>query len=300
MHLLEQMTERVRNDPTHAVVPEADDLPALAARALGRLRLLLLLRVHLHDLQIVAGPVRELLVHVILPDLQARQMRLRPQHRILEIRRVHEVEEDRRPGVLLLHVIEHALAEIRDDHPASGSAGIDGLVVGDGVDALVVAGERAALILHGRDAALDAFQLAVEQERAESAGDGVVGEEAQVVVVELERHGELRLDLVHDVQELEEGGREAAVLGFGVQVAAVAETMPEGDPLLLDKHAETLDGPVVRVHAELGHRGDLGRHVPAVLQADCHRRALQVQQIDDGPGQLQDVLQLVQPLRVLD
>lgn len=42
---------------------------------------------------------------------------------------------------------------------------------------------------------LDAFVVGVEQEGAETVGHVVVGQELQVVLAELELHGELQVDL---------------------------------------------------------------------------------------------------------
>ena len=48
------------------------------------------------------------------------------------------------------------------------------------------------------------------------------------------------MQLVDNVQELEEEGREASVLGGVVEIAPVVEPVPEGHPLLLDQNSETL------------------------------------------------------------
>ncbi len=48
------------------------------------------------------------------------------------------------------------------------------------------------------------------------------------------------MELVDNVQELEEDGREAAVLVGTVQAAAVVESVPKGQPLLLHQNTESL------------------------------------------------------------
>ena len=60
--------------------------------------------------------------------------------------------------------------------------------------------------------------------------------------------------LVHAVQELEEDGGEAAALAAGREVAALAELVAEGEPVLLQQHLEALQGPVERVAQQL-HQG---------------------------------------------
>lgn len=131
----------------------------------------------------------------------------------------------------LLRIVEHALPEVvalvlaaAAGHP---TAWIHGLIIGgrggrcrrhSRVHGLVMRGERAPLVFHGRDAALHALQLAVEQVGAEATRHRVVGEETQVVVVKLERHRELALQLVHHVQELEECRGKRAGLRGRVQV----------------------------------------------------------------------------------
>lgn len=60
---------------------------------------------------------------------------------------------------------------------------------------------------------------------------------------------------MHAVQELQEDGRKAAALaGQGLR-PAVAEAVPEGQPLLLHQQAEALHRPVVGVREQL-HQGD--------------------------------------------
>ena len=63
---------------------------------------------------------------------------------------------------------------------------------------------------------------------------------------------------MHHIQELQEDGREAAGLVGGGLVAAVGEAVAEWQPLLLHQHAETLQGAVVRVHAQLRDGDHLG------------------------------------------
>ncbi len=103
---------------------------------------------------------------------------------------------------------------------------------------------------------LDSFALAVQQKCPEAIRDVVVGDKLQVELVELERIRVLYETLVHRVQELQKDGRKARLVVDGVVVAA-SEAVAHGEPLALDKHRKALDGAVVRVHEELGERGDL-------------------------------------------
>lgn len=116
--------------------PLRDDLAIALDDAVGGLGLLLLLRVLLEYLEVVGRPVGQLLLQVVLPDVEARQMRHRPENRVLGVGSVEEVVEQRTPGVLLLDVVEDALAEVRADIGAGHSAaGIHGLVVAAGIHA---------------------------------------------------------------------------------------------------------------------------------------------------------------------
>ena len=79
------------------------------------------------------------------------------------------------------------------------------------------------------------------------------------------------------VQKLQEDGRERAGDGGLREVAPVREPVTEGEPLLLDQYPEPLQGAVVRVQAQLGHRRDLqhadgaGRlgHKQHIVTAGC-------------------------------
>lgn len=159
--------------------------------------------------------------------------------------------------------------------------------------------ERSPLVLDSRDSALDPVELAVEQESPEPTGHRVVCQKLEIIVVELEGQGELPLYLMDDVEKLEERRREVGRLRVDGEIAAVAESMPEAQPLLLDQSAEALDRAVVRVQADLGYGADGRRGVPAVLQADRHRGALEIHQIDHRTGELHQALELLQPLGTL-
>lgn len=50
--------------------------------------------------------------------------------------------------------------------------------------------------------------------------------------------------LVHTVQELQEDGCEATALAAWGQVAALAELVAKGEPLLLQEYLESIQGPV--------------------------------------------------------
>ena len=63
----------------------------------------------------------------------------------------------------------------------------------------------------------------------------------EVELWELEGHGELSVELVDNVQELEEDGGEAAVLAGAVEAAAMVEPVPKGQPFLLDEDTESLE-----------------------------------------------------------
>ena len=76
----------------------------------------------------------------------------------------------------------------------------------------------------------------------------MIGKEAQVELWELKGHGELVVQLVDDVKELEEHGGEASI-GAVAQVAPLVEPVTEGQPLLLYEGAEALQGPIVGVKA---------------------------------------------------
>ncbi len=77
--------------------------------------------------------------------------------------------------------------------------------------------------------------------------------------------------LMHDVEELQEDGSEARGLVGGRLVAAVCEAVSERQPLLLHQRAEPRDGPVVRVHQQLGHRYHLNinQDVSYLSQISC-------------------------------
>ena len=62
------------------------------------------------------------------------------------------------------------------------------------------------------EAGLDVHLLVVAEERPEPAGDVVVGQELEVVLVELEGGGELRMNLVNGVKKLKEDWSECAFL----------------------------------------------------------------------------------------
>ena len=121
------------------------------------------------------------------------------------------------------------------------------------------------LFLLVTEAALEALELRVEEERAEPAGDMVVGQKLEVELGEFEGHGKLGVQLVDNVEELEEDGGEAGVRAGVVDVAAVIEPMSEGDPLLLDQGLKAVQRSVIRVKTQLGQAGDLTGEVPAVL-----------------------------------
>lgn len=84
--------------------------------------------------------------------------------------------------------------------------------------------------------------------------------QSRVVVFILGDHwGSSPPHLVHTVQELQENGREAAALAAGTQVAALAELVAEGQPLLLQQHLETLQSPVEGVAEQLHQTHHLQR-----------------------------------------
>ena len=62
----------------------------------------------------------------------------------------------------------------------------------------------------------------------------------EIVVRELESHWKLVEQLVHNVQELEEDGREGGVLVAVAQVAAIVESVSERQPLLLYQDSKSL------------------------------------------------------------
>ena len=64
------------------------------------------------------------------------------------------------------------------------------------------------------------------------------------------------MQLVDDVKELQEDRGEAAI-GAVAKVAPLVEPVTKGQPLLLYESAETLQGPVVGVKAQLGYTGHL-------------------------------------------
>ena len=64
------------------------------------------------------------------------------------------------------------------------------------------------------------------------------------------------MQLVDNVKELEEDRGETAV-GAVAKVAPLVEPVTKGQPLLLYQGAETLQGPVVGVKAQLGYTGHL-------------------------------------------
>ena len=66
------------------------------------------------------------------------------------------------------------------------------------------------------------------------------------------------MQLVDDVKELQEDRGEASV-GAVTKVAPLVEPVTEGQPLLFYKSAETLQGPVVGVKAQLSYTGHLRR-----------------------------------------
>lgn len=59
--------------------------------------------------------------------------------------------------------------------------------------------------------------------------------------------------LVHNVQELQEDGSEAAGLVGSSLVGAMGEAVTKGQPLLLNQSLEALDGAVVGVQQHLCH-----------------------------------------------
>ena len=65
------------------------------------------------------------------------------------------------------------------------------------------------------------------------------------------------MQLVDDVKELEEDRGETTV-GAVAKVAPLVEPVTKGQPLLFYQGAETLQGPVVGVKAQLGYTGHLG------------------------------------------
>jgi len=65
--------------------------------------------------------------------------------------------------------------------------------------------------------------------------------------------------LVHTVQELQEDGREAAALAAGTQVAPLAELVAKGQPLFLQQHLKTFQGPIERIAQQLHQRHHLQR-----------------------------------------
>ena len=105
----------------------------------------------------------------------------------------------------------------------------------------------------------------------------MIGEELQVVLVELEREWELPVDLMYYIQKLEEHRGETRSLVGRCLVGPVGKAMTEAQPLLFDERAEAVQRAVVRVEQHLGHRDHLGGEVGAVLQADEYRGALHVE-----------------------
>ena len=66
------------------------------------------------------------------------------------------------------------------------------------------------------------------------------------------------MQLVDDVEELQENRGEATI-GAVTKVAPLVEPVTKGQPLLFYEGAETLQGPVVGVKAQLSYTGHLRR-----------------------------------------
>ena len=85
----------------------------------------------------------------------------------------------------------------------------------------------------------------------------VVGQEFEVVLVELEGRRKLGVDLMNCVQKLEEDRREGPILIRIEQIRSVIESVSECEPLLFDQNSKAFQSSVVRIEAELSEAGDL-------------------------------------------
>ena len=87
---------------------------------------------------------------------------------------------------------------------------------------------------------------------------------------------------MYDIQKLQKHRRKPTGLVGLSLITPVRKSVPEWQPLLLNKSLEAINGPVVGVEEYLSHRDHLGGDVPPILQTDHDRGALDVEQINCG------------------
>ena len=110
----------------------------------------------------------------------------------------------------------------------------------------------------------------------------MIGQEFEVVLVELESRRKLCVDLMYGVQELQENGCERPILIGVEQIRSVIKPVSECEPFFLNENPEPLDGAIVWIETKLCKTGDLRCDVPAVFEAEHDRSTLAVEKIDDS------------------
>ena len=110
----------------------------------------------------------------------------------------------------------------------------------------------------------------------------MIGQEFEVVLVELESRRKLCMDLMNGVQELQENGCERPILIGVEQIRPVIKPVSESEPFFLDENPEAFDGSIVWIETKLCKTGDLRGNVPAIFKAEHDRSTLTVEKIDDS------------------
>lgn len=112
--------------------------------------------------------------------------------------------------------------------------------------------------------------LAITNKRTKLARIAVLVEFDEETFVELKSAWKLLRYLPNALEELRKDGRH--FLGNGLVLEHVAQTMrelvAEHEPILLDEHLETVNGPVVRVEEESGQSAHLRGPIPTVRAVD--------------------------------
>lgn len=110
----------------------------------------------------------------------------------------------------------------------------------------------------------------------------MIGQEFEVVLVELESRRKLCVNLVYGIQELQENGCECPILIGVEQIGSVIKPVTKCEPFFLNKNPESFDGSIIGIKTKLCKTGDLRGDVPAVFKAEHDRSTLAVKEIYDG------------------
>ena len=96
---------------------------------------------------------------------------------------------------------------------------------------------------------------------------------------------------MHQIEKLKEDRRKARLVRSRL-IGSMREAMSEREPFTFDQRLKAFERSVVRIEKQFTDRDELSRRIPAVFDADHHRRGVIFDELNDVQADHENFLQL--------